>query len=188
MLSLLGAAQGIRDQITSRGEAAVGFPIPDIVAQIPMIVEMFARMIAADPERRNLLIPNAPFESTVADGKADLTPNLTDDRLLLDYWADWEVTLADGDEPFHLLSNRAQLRNKRPLETMFIHAAVEGQTLHVRDIDGALDADLGDIRISGPFIPVIAEDAADTTLPSSLEGMFLRFGAQTLAPSTNAKK
>lgn len=181
-ISLLNLSHGIRDLITEKGEAEVGLSIPMIAGMVPTIAEAFARVIAGDPDKRNLLFPVTPFQNTITGGFCDLTGNLVDDKLLLDYWDSWHVTLVTDSTfpPFHMVRERSQLKLKRPTDSMFICAAIEGQKLWTRNVDGALDADLGDILISGPFIPLIAESAASTTLPFNLEGDFTRFGAMFL--------
>jgi hypothetical protein len=182
-LSLAGAAQGIRDLLTSASEAAVGFSIPDIAGHIPTICEEFARTIANDPLRRDLLKPTTFFSATVTAGTADLAANeAAPDRWLRDFFHVTEFRKDPDDlgTPFHLLSEIGQLRMSRPTDGMFICGALSGSVLHTRNVDGALDADIGAILFSGPFVPVIGEDSADTTLPLSLEGQFQAFGSQYL--------
>lgn len=182
-LSLLGAAQGIRDLLTSASAAAVGFSIPDIAGHIPTICEEFARTIANDPLRRDLLKPATPFAGTIVAGVYDLAPNIiAPNRLLLDFIHVAEIRKNPDDlgTAFHFDGEASALRLKKPTDAMFIRFAVDGSLLQTRNIDGALDADIGAITISGPFIPVIAEDSASTTLPWSLEGQFQAFGSQYL--------
>lgn len=183
-LSLIEAAHAIRDLITEKSEAAVGFSIPMIASHVSTACEPFARMIATS-DKQELLRPNTPFTNTIVNGSCDLTQNLVINKLLLDYALDWEIRL-DSDPnfpPFHMIPAASQLIFQRPCESMFITAAVDGQTLRCRNIDGALDADLGGIQIQGNFIPIIAESAAQTTLPVSLEGEFLLFAARMLLGS-----
>ncbi len=70
---------------------------------------------------------------------------------------------------------------------MFIGFAVDGSVIYTRDVDGELTNDIGPITISAPFIPVIGEDSANTTLPFALHGSFQSFGAQYLLRQRNAK-
>jgi hypothetical protein len=79
-----------------------------------------------------------------------------------------------------MVKERGQLNLKRPTDSMYISATVQGADLWTRNTDGALDADLGDITIMGPFIPTIAENSASTTLRFALEGDFTLFGARYL--------
>jgi len=102
---------------------------------------------------------------------------------MLDFAETWEIRLVNNPDdlpPFHMVSERGQLKLKRNTDSMFITAAVDGPSLFTRDTEGALDADLGDVLISGPFIPTIAENSAQTTLRDSLVGEFTLFGARFL--------
>lgn len=188
-LSLSGCAHGIRDLLTEKSEAVAGFSVPMIVGHIPTIAEAFAREIAADVNKRDLL--RTGFQNTIADGVADLTTNLAA-GLLLDTALLWKITLnpnPDDFPPFHMIAEASQLCFKRPGENMFITAAVDSKTLFTRDAAGDRDADLGAIIIDGSFIPVIAEDAAETTLPTSLHGVFQVYGARMLLGNIqNGKK
>lgn len=178
MLSLLGCAQGIRDLITEKSEAVAGFSVPMIVGHVPTIAEAFAREIALNQNKRDLL--RKDFENTIADGVADLTANLTA-GLLFEHFLAWEITLnpnTDDVPPFHMIAEPSQLRFRRPNEGMFITASADSLTLYTRDTEGNRDSDLGDIIINGSFLPVIAEDAAETTLPTALEGEIQAFGAR----------
>lgn len=175
-LSLLGCALGIRDLITEKSEAVAGFSVPMIVGHIPTIVEAFAREIALNPAKRDLL--RKDFENSIADGVCALAANVAD-GLLIEHALAWEITLPDFPDipPFHMITEPSQLRLKRAGESMFITAATDGVTLFTRDTEGNRDADLGDIIINGSFLPVIAEDNADTTLPAALHGEVQAFGA-----------
>lgn len=180
-LSLLGAAQAIRDRITERSEAAAGFTVPMIAASIPDMLEGFARFIANDPGRRDLLTPGTPFSGTVVGGSYDLATNLVSpNNLLLDYAHVWEIR-KDPDVqgvPFHCVGEVGALRLKRPTDVMYPCYAVNGSVLYTRDIDGSLVADMGAITLSGPFIPIIGEAEGDTTLPFSLRGEFFVWSAR----------
>lgn len=183
MLSLYGFATGVRDLLTEASEAAVGFTIPEIAGHTPTICEEFARTIAMDPNRRDLLKPADPFTGTIAGGFYDLAPNMAaPDRWLLDFFhvTEFRKNPDDLGTVFHLVSETSKLRLKRPTDSMFITAAIDGSVLYTRDTTGSLIADLGPITISGPFIPHIDEDALLTTLPFALEGSLQAFGAQYL--------
>lgn len=181
-ISLASMAQGIRDLITEQAEAAVGFSIPMIAGHVPTISEAFARVIAKDPDKRQLLRPLTPFTNTIATGFCDLTSNLVTDKLLLDLADTWDIRLVSDPAfpPFHYVKERGQLKLKRSTDLMFVSFAIEGPKLYTRNTDGALDASLGDITIVGNYIPLVAEDAADTTLPVALNGDYSQFGARFL--------
>jgi len=182
-LSLEGYAQGVRDLLTEQSEAAAGFTVPEIAGHTPTIMEEFARMIVADPDKRELLKPATPLSGNVAGGFYDLAPHLiAPDNLMLEFiqMADIRTDPDDLGTAFHWKAEHGQLRMKLPTDSMFRSCAVEGSILHVRDVDGSLIADIGAITISGPFIPVIAEDASLTTLPFSLWGAAQAFGAKYL--------
>lgn len=186
-LSLLGCAQGIRDLLTERSEAVAGVSVPMIAGHIPTVLEAFAREIALNPAKRDLL--RKDFSNTIANGIANLTANIAA-GLLLEHFLTWEITLDDDPDfpPFHMIAEPSQLRFRRPGEHMFITAVAKGSTLYTRDTEGARDADLGDITIRGSFLPVIAEDAANTTLPAVLHGEVQHFGARFILGNTNGRK
>lgn len=188
MLSLLGCAQGIRDLLTEKSEAVAGFSVPMIAGHIPTIAEAFAREIALSSNKRELL--RKDFENTIVDGTAPLVDNFAN-GLLLEHALAWKILLVDDPDfpPFHMIAESSQLRFRRPGEHMFVTAAADSATLYTRDTEGNRDADLGDITIEGAFLPVIAEDPDDTTLPAALHGEFQHFGARfILGNIRNGKK
>lgn len=187
-LSLLGCAQGIRDLITEKSEAVAGFSIPMIVGHIPSIAEAFAREVALNQAKRDLL--RKDFGNTIVDGICSMT-GLYSAGLLLEHALAWEITLdtnPDDLPPFHMIAEPSQLRFRRPGESMFITAAADNNTLYTRDTAGNRDADLGAITINGSFLPVIAENSAATTLPSPLFGEFQVFGARFILGNINGRK
>ena len=185
-LSVAGAAQGIRDYLTEQSEAAAGFSLPSIAAMLPAISEAFAREIAQDDNKRDLLTPTTAFTNTITGGFCDLATNMASpDLLLLDFVHYGEIRLEPDtlEIPFHWVNERGQLRLRRPTDPFSISCARSGSVLCTRATDGSLIADLGAITISAPFIPVISETAASSTLPFALEGEYLRFGARMVIGS-----
>lgn len=142
-----------------------------IEMKIPAALEVLARNIAQDKQRRDLLRPTgaSPFTSTLVAGQVDLVTVISTNRILLDRLNEAKIMMTDLSNafPFQWVRNFGELSMKRISDAMFIHCCLQETVLRTRNTDGALDSLSGDIIISANYIPTLAQ------LPFRLQGEFV---------------
>lgn len=192
MISLLSAAQRIRDQISEKSEAASSVAsIESIIGQIPTSLETFAQIIVKDTRKREYLRALNPLAVSSVTGVADLTTLVETSGLLMDSPDCWDVRLSpDTAGSFQFFPEVSHLDLFRPSDNFFWSFSLEGEKMYLKDTNQNRDPSV-DLTIGGFVKPVIADDAANSTLSARLEAEFVVYGAMDVmkfAPKPRASR